>query len=1745
MCNSEQRQSITEEENLLNSYGFIRTPSRDKNPYVKPHISFSSFKSENDKEKECLCQCEYCSTNRSNRERFLKCVPMKRDNSFGLIKHSNQDLDSSKYWLSGEEFFRTPSKKFNESDESTKSNILQYHRCLNSNRTKLDDTFLLPTREKSDDIESYISKDVNKNSNSNDTNFLDHFELPFYQPELENIDYNAKSKTKVSLKDITREKMEEEEEEEEDDDDSSEILNWINDFERTRNKRYSNDLDGKTKENTLKNSSSSNCPFATNASDETNRTNPNKNVWKSNKTEDSRSRISESLKERKDVLKNIKKTNSQDQSSRWIIENISDIVTSKETSSKLTNSIRVIPNTANIYNHIYLSSNYSEKFLNISKLMKLMRRCARVSRIRRRIFKATNNRSRNRLSIICKRNHSLFFNDSNDLKGNVCDTLAGIKEELSGNLRGAKKLCEELPNSNIIRSISTPEIEDTLSEVLTRCKNYLRNNNYCEEAITKMNNLLTESVNDLQKIVKVDNLVLSKKTLRKPIEGFYNHYIFILEQCYKHLESIQGRQDFPKNDIKQALNGKEKMIDQKSKIKGLINDMLHLTNDITTAEDNKENIKKPLNRKASISNNIKNKQSNNRLEIKTNRGKNVRSNTIKKVNQMESEMNFTSQQFQAGSSNVRKNKVVNFKKDKALKENQNRSEKPIYSQELENLKRTKRSTHTISNISFVNNKEKVKNNPGPCLENVQAIKEKKNNEMCEKKTRMSSSIYITDKSRDRPRKSDDIRIKRQIQPVWKPGGAIKSFASNPMFLNNESTNRRTWQHCFEKDNQETKKSIVNPSEPIVSNRNNFFKEYRRNENFAEKRVTGLCELLAETRTIQKELKDNNSLSETRSSPYNRSQIPLSNMSLTKGRVNSTELNSKKDKSEPKSRSGIPKLNALKVLFKDKRDNKSPKTTNVLTEDYEKKEEDKEICCSNERNDSKNSSMVLLEVPEKLPVNSSSEYKNEETNEETTKKNIKEKSFAEKLNSSNEKVTKTNDSLQKSILKSNTNFDRDTIIENQPSLISFRNMNSNTEANSMSNSITMVTSSKRCQLSCLSSLSSKTDFIFEKSIEKSKSSKIDKDSLENSTDDNDEESEFKLDELKDSDSIEEKKKQQTSLNTSDILCSSVSYVPTKSFEHQRKLRYSNIKKDISRDSLNKVSIASTSGSDIDQEIRSMTLIEKARFNDNESIDEKKCKSSQTISHSKSFSDAYTNVENINSNCIKYVDRIVPSPNEIDLKISLKDVATEILSQDQSILLPTQMIQTQTNECSSTFLEKSIATDLVINSSNNSNETKTVVNVESKSICASEEKVLDHNDRWVMETVELYCEQPNDNLAISIENRKEEKKDSNDPNDRWVAETVELYCEQPNYEDDSKEDKKSELNKSSESKISNNFNIERSILSVSLIDQLKDIKEQLQSVDVKLNKLQETTKEANNAFSRVNVITTPFDSNIKKIISVSSNDLSESSNVKNVMINDRRSSSTIESSLSSNSFQRSSRISQGRRFERFNTNLNEMSDVTDAFQMTCCYSKNLCDAIKTCEDCSIVNNQSDECKKSSSTSFEEATGFSEKGSMEIDEQLTCEYFNKNCSRSYDKNNFNDDDEEMISIKSTSSSVEHIFYELKTTDHSSSDNESDQTDNYLFLSTKNSNDMKERETKTISDSIKKVSSNVLSIKDQRLEIMKYSDKETYFTFCNENIESNDYNDLIISREGLLLLIYFTICFFVFFCLNFSITCEPWFIS
>ncbi|KAL2711567.1 MATH and LRR domain-containing protein PFE0570w-like [Vespula squamosa] len=1738
MCNSEQRQSISEQGNLLNSYGLIRTPSKNENSYVEAHISLRTLKSDNDKKEEPLCRCDHCLKNRSNRKRFLKSDLIKRNKTFGSIKHSN-DLDSSKYWLSGEEFFRTPLKKFNEPDESTKSNIFQYRLCLDSNHTKLDDTFLLPTREKSADIESYMLKDVNKNPNGNDSDFLDHFELPFYWPESNSTDHNTKNKTKVSLQDSTREKKEEEVK---DDDDSNEILNWINDFERTRKRRYSNDLDRKTKENTWKNSSSSNCPFVTKNFDETIRTSPNKDVRKSNKTEDSRCCISESLKERKDVLKNIKKTDSQNQSNRWIIENISDIVTSKETSSKLTNSIRVIPNTANIYNNIYLSSKHSEKFFNISKLIKLMRRCARVSRIRRRIFKGTNNRSKNRLSIIYKKDRSLFVNDSNDLKENVCDTLAGIKEELSDNLRAVKKLYEKLPNSNIIRSVSMPEVEDTLNEVITRCKNYIRDNNYCEKAVTKMNDLLTKSVNDLQKVMKVEKLVHSKKTLRKPIE----------EQNYKHLESIQGGQDFLKDDIKQALNGKKKMIDRKNKIKGLINDMLRLTNDIITVEDNKENIKKPVNRKTSISNNLQNKQSNNRLDIKMNRDKNVKSSTVKKVNQMESEMNFVSQPFQAGSSNVRKNKLVNFKKDKALKENQNRSEKPIvYQQQLQNLER-KKSTRTISNISFGNNKEKVKNNPGSCLLTTRAIKDKKNNDMCERKTRISSSIYITDKHRDRSRKSDDIRLKRQIQPVWKPGGAVKSFASNPMFLNSESTNRRTWQNCLEKDNQEIKKSIVNPSEPTITDRNNFFKEYRRNENFSEKRVTDLCELLAETKTMQKELKDNsNLLSETRSSPYNRSQIPLSNKSLTKIRVNSTDLNPKKDKSEFKSRPGIPKLNPLKVLFNDKRDNKLPVahncSKNIPTEDYEKKEEDKEIFCSNERNDKRNSSMVLLEVPDKFPAIPSSVYKNQETNEETTSNNIKEKSFTEKLNSSNEVITKVDDSLQKSILKSNINFDRDAVIENQPSLISFRNMNCNVEANSMSNSITMVTSPKYCQLSCLSSLSSKTDFIFEQSIERNKSNKIDKDSLENSTDDNDEENEFKLDELKDgikedSDLIEEKKKYPMSLNISDILCSSIPYVLTNNFEDQTtKLQYSNIKKDISRDSLNKVSINSKSGSDTDQEMKSMRVIERARFNDNKSIDrtidEKKCKSSQTLSDSKSFSDAYTNVEDINSNRIKYVDRIVPSPNDIDWKISLKDVATEILSQDQSILLPTQMIQTQTNERSST--KKNVATDSFINSSNNCNETKIVVNVDSKSISVCEEKVLDHNDRWVMDTVELYCEQPNDDLPISTENHKEENDDCNDPNDRWVAETVDLYCEQPNYESDSKEDK-NELNKSSDSKINNNFNIEKSMLSVSLIDQLKGIREQLQSVDVKLNKLQETTKEANDAFSRINVTTTPFDSNIKERMSVSSYDLSESSNIKNVMIDERRSSSTIESS-SSNSFKRSSRILKERRFERFNVNPNEMSD---AFQMTSCYSKNLCDAIKIDKDGSIVNNQSDECKKSSSTSFEKSVGHFEKGSTKFDEQLTCEYFNKNCFHSCDNNNFNDDDEEMISIKSKSSSVEHIFYELRATDHSSSsDNESDKTGSYVFLSTKNSNDMKERET--ISDSIKKVSSNVLSIKDKRLEIMKYSDKETYFTFYNENIVSNDYNDLTISREGLLLLIYFTVCFFVFVCLNFSIACEPWFIS
>lgn len=65
--------------------------------------------------------------------------------------------------------------------------------------------------------------------------------------------------------------------------------------------------------------------------------------------------------------------------------------------------------------------------------------------------------------------------------------------------------------------------------MLRRCKNYIRDNNYCEEAITKMNDLLTKSVNDLQKIVKEEKLVVSTKTIRKPIEeGFYNRYIYIV-----------------------------------------------------------------------------------------------------------------------------------------------------------------------------------------------------------------------------------------------------------------------------------------------------------------------------------------------------------------------------------------------------------------------------------------------------------------------------------------------------------------------------------------------------------------------------------------------------------------------------------------------------------------------------------------------------------------------------------------------------------------------------------------------------------------------------------------------------------------------------------------------------------------------------------------------------------------------------------------------------------------------------------------------------------------------------------------------------------------------------------------------------------------------------------------------------------------------------------------------------------------
>ncbi|XP_035723162.1 putative uncharacterized protein DDB_G0282133 [Vespa mandarinia] len=1691
---------------------------------------------------------------------------MKHKKSFGLVKHSN-DIDSSKYWVSGEEFFRTPSKKYkDESDDRRKnSNILQWRHCIDSNNTKLlDDDFLLPTRKKSDDIESYILKDIKKNSNKGDTNFLDLFELPFYRPESENTDYNTKSKTEISSKDLIKE---EKEKEDDDEDDLNEIFNWINDFERTRKKLYSNgniskDFDDKTKENSLKNSLRSNFSFVTKDFNETNRTNPNKDVSKSNETEDSRCYISESLKEHKDVvLSNIRKTNSQDQSNRWIIENISDRVTPKDISSKLRNSNRLVSNTANVYNHIYLSSKYSKKFLDITKLIKLMRKFARVSRIRRRIFKrTTNNRSTNRLSIVRMRNHSLFFNDSDDLKKNVCDTLAGIKEELSDNLRRVKKLREKLPNFNVIRSISTPEVDETLNEIITRCKNYIRDNNYCEEAITKMNDLLTKSVNDLQKIVKEEKLVLSKKTLRKPIE----------EQYYKHLESIQGRQDFPKNDIKQILNGRKKMIDRKNKVKGLINDMLRLTNDISTVEGDKENIKKPVNRKTNVSDNMKTRQSNNRLEMKMNRGEKIKSSTIKNVDQMASEMNFISKKFQTASSsssssfsNVRKNKLVSFKKDKTLKENQNRSERPIVCyQQLKSLEKTKESARTISNISFNNNKEKVKNNVWTRLETVQPIQDKKSNEVCEKKTRMSSSIYVIDKHHDRSKKSNDIRLKRQInvQPVWKPGGTVKSFASNPTFRNNEPINRRTWQQRFEKDNQEIKKSIVNPSEPTISNRNNLFKEYRRNDNFGEKCVTDLCELLAEIRITQKELKDNsNILSETHSSPYNQSQIPLSNTSLTKVRVNSDELYSKKEKSESKSRPGIPKLNPLKVAFKDKHDDKLSVThnssntnisTEIFTKDYEKREENEKISCSNEKNDNRNlSSMILLEVPDKCPIIPSTEYKNHEIDEETMNENIKEKSFNEKLHSSNEKIIKTDDTSEKSILKSNINLDHDTLsIENQPSLISFKNINCNPELNSISTLITMVTSSKCCQLSCPSSLSSKTNFIFEQSIGKKKTNEIDKDSLENSTDDNDEENEFKFNELndrikKDSDLIEDKKKQhQTSLNLlSNILCSSKSYALTNKFEEdQSKLEYSNIRNDISRDSLNNVSIDSKSDDDNDQEIKS---IKNVRSKDNDEtivciIDEKKCKSSQTITDKKSFCDAYTNVEDTKSNCIKYVDRIVPSSNDIDLKISLKDVATEILSRDQSTLLLTEM-----NECSST--EKNCATDLIINSSNDCNEIKTIINVESKSVYTCEEKDLDHNDRWVMETVDLYCEQPNDNLPISIEKCKVENNDSNDPNDRWVAETVDLYCEQPNYENDFKEDK-NELNKSSESKINNNVAIERSMLSVSLIDELKGIKEQLENVDIKLNKLQETTNDANDAFSRINITNIPFDSNIKEIISVSSNDLSELSTIKNVMIDDQSSSSTIESSLSSNSFKRSSSISQERPFERFNINFNEINDVTDVFQMTSCYSKNVCDAIKIYKDKMIVNNQSDECKKSSSKkSFEESIGYFEKDPKEFDEQLTCEYFNKNCSRSYDNNNFNDDDKEMISIKSKSSSVEHIFYELRTTDYSSSADESDNAESFVCLSIKNSNDMQKRETKTISNSIGKVSSSVLSIKDQRLEIMKCLDKETNFTYCNEQTESNDFHDLIISREGLLLLIYFTICSIVFFCFNFSITCESWFIS
>ncbi|KAI4484339.1 hypothetical protein M0802_013153 [Mischocyttarus mexicanus] len=1610
MYNGARRQSISEQRTSSFRSGLTCTPSRDE-------PSYSKF-SKNDRRKKLLSTCEYLLRYQypNNDQKHSSREP---DKSSTLIKDVN-DIESSEYWVSGEQFFQTSSKNLNESNESSKKqnsetfvqlfgdedddddgdDNFRGHRHLRrviSNHSELDDT-LIPTREKNDDNESGILKDV-KTSSGRDEDFLRHFKLPFYRPELEN--------------------------------------------------------DNK--------------------------------------------------------ITNTKK---------------------RESSADLTNSTQFIPNTTNVYNnYIYLSLEHLLKLFNVTKLIKLLRRGERVGNIRRKTFKRANYKKKIPLVISRERKHS---------RRNVCEILTGIEKELS--LIGQQNDLEALPNST--NSISILKARETLNELITKCKTYICNNNYREEAVTKMNDLLGKNIDDLEKVLKKEMLTLSKKNFRKTMEEQYS--------TSSELKSVKERDDdlqktrISKNYDKQTLlNGGRKMVERRNKIKKLLNNMLLLIDDISVIEDNKENIK---NHQRTINwDNTKRRYDNFRMESKKNRGdENVKLNTTKKVNQMENEINVESKFRVTPNSNTGKNKIINTtKNDKTLREKQNCSDKSIICQYklIDNSSRTKKSTDTISNVSFGNKKEQIKNNgrgggggaTAP-LETVEMFKEKK-------ARKVSPSIYSTYKHLERPKKHNDVRLNRQVnlQPVWKPAGAVKPFSSNPTFSNNESFHSRT-QMLFNKDNQIIRRSIANPSEPTVSKRKNSLKDNQRNENLNEEHVNDLCELFAKTQITSKRLKCNRN---------------LSNVSLMNVRGKNKELNLTKDKYESKSRrrrSSGPRNNTSQILFKDKQQD----------DDYEKNKKIKDqILDCLERNDNRNSSMNLFKISDDFPTIQSSTYQNKET-EQTTKKEIEEKSSKEILNSSNKDIVKINDSncSPNSVLENYQNLDCRTPIENQPSLISsLTNINYNVKLSSVFNLMTTtVTSSNCCEVSSISSSTSKTNMILNQFIEQNQSTEMDKkDSLQTlMVDDNCDENE--------SDKVLGKfndRFKQDSINS----VSSISYP--------------SLTNDTMKNPLNEVSIdtASNNNNNLDKKSMSLMKIEnlpsEANESNNRMIDENKSQISQTLSNLKSFTDAFTNIDDIEFNCFKKYDNTIvsSSPNEIDLKVSSKDVAIEVISQDQTI-------QTQTDEQLSYKVMKDNSTDLNTNLTNDSDETDIAVNVESKLM--SKEN-LDRNDKWVMDTVELYCEQPNDDVSKIIE--KDQKENIDLINDRWVEDTVELYCEQPNDENEDIEEKR-KLKKFIEMLdqiYKHNDKIRKSTLSETK-NQLNTINEKLINADMQMNKVPTTVMQVFDDLSytttTTNTTTTPsLDSNSKEMI-MSWNNLFESSNVNELKNDDKPSyedlcKSVIEESLtSSHSLERSSRISNEPHFQFPDKDLNKMNDIVDdKLQKISPYSINFDEYVKINEDNSN-DDRSMECRKILSTKLKSSSDGSLKilvdnvESIERDKHLSWEYFNKDYYHSCDNlNDFKDDNKDIIDIKSKLLSLEDILNEPNKPiiDHPLLNDKSGETNSSVSVLIQNSNNEEEKEMEIISEESKnsifvntdnstenKVSS-VLNLRgdNQGLKMIEYYKKDIPCTnLSNEEEveveveveeESNEFHDLVINRGELLLLIYFIVCSFVFFCLNFSIVCEP----